>query len=544
MELGTINDYIAKIKSGDPSELQTHCESLKKIISGLPKELRASISEGELITVLLDTLRLHSTQVEIITPVTAILFTIGGWAENAHINREFTLYINCFRLHIENELFCRTVLGLLFQISTSMEIKHGLMQNGITELMIQSALLYNRNERVYTGLKRLTNKLTEFKPHLVGFASLLIEKIAEISSEKPPSENDSKILQLCLEMFIVIATGNSAASQIIAQNYETLVLVSRNVDEPTYINIDKILVENGRTITGAPIEAPYSVMTPKGFSSVTPFGIGAVPKVYTVMGHGSEMISEIPPIPVPAGCVYVTFAICGNTTQGAYRILDAFANDDIRELLRYPVENIKKLTEYFGESLHVHYPEAENETSRTYFDVRYSPFAHFNTPKLGCFAYKSGLYNMDANVEFMPDENLMVRLTEILKYGIKFDCDSIEPEILKLLYNGSLYPTLDTIVGDIDPARAITYKLLKHEITKFKFSQSWAFRMFPGVHYNFVCRSHSLPNENNTGRSAAVANRITRRRRNSLNAATLLLSKSGGKKRSMRFRRTRRKSIR
>jgi hypothetical protein len=72
--------------------------------------------------------------------------------------------------------------------------------------------------------------------------------------------------------------------------------------------------------------------------------------VYMHLGHASDLIETIP---VPKGCVYVTFTLCGEISKDSYRILKAFEDPAIRDLLKDPVKHIVRLTEYFGSSLHV-----------------------------------------------------------------------------------------------------------------------------------------------------------------------------------------------
>ena len=76
--------------------------------------------------------------------------------------------------------------------------------------------------------------------------------------------------------------------------------------------------------------------TPKGAETVvgiaSPRGKKAVPNVYTHLGHGSEMVAG-DAIPVPAGCVYVTFTLCGEVSKDSYRILKAFEDPAVKDLL-------------------------------------------------------------------------------------------------------------------------------------------------------------------------------------------------------------------
>ena len=59
----------------------------------------------------------------------------------------------------------------------------------------------------------------------------------------------------------------------------------------------------------------------------------------------------------------------------------------------------------------------------------------------------------------------------------------------------SLGKIIDAIhdVMDIDDVfkpghDSITFNTMLSNILKFEFTQSWAFKMFPGIHYNFTCR--------------------------------------------------------
>ena len=264
--------------------------------------------------------------------------------------------------------------------------------------------------------------------------------------------------------------------------------------------------------------------TPKGAESIagiaSPKGKKAAKNAYMHLGHGKDhVVGE--PLSVPAGCVYVTFALCGQVGKDSHRILGAFEDPAIKDLLRDPVRHLKRLTTYFGDTLHVHYPEAEDPTSRTYYDTTYRPFLGYSVKDHAtCFAKKSGVYRLGDLATFKAPAAL--RSSEIhasaRDYTAAYSCEEVGEDALKYIYRGSLYPTPDQI-------SASSFKELKKVSKEHEYRQSWAFSVWPGVHYNFVCRGLATKEE-------SIKNSATRkRRRNSLAAAEKLLSRGGSRRR-------------
>ena len=244
-----------------------------------------------------------------------------------------------------------------------------------------------------------------------------------------------------------------------------------------------------------------------------------VPKkgVYMSLGHGSDIVKG-EPLPVPEGCVYVTFALCGQISTHSHRIMKAFEDPAVRDLLRDPVKHVGLLTEHFGETLHIHYPEAEDPASRTYYDAKYKPFLANEVKGHGCFSKKSGLYRLGSVSSFKAPASMISPQVhpDIRSYTASFPCDDIEEPVLKFIYKGSLHPTLKDILEEYD-AGPLTFKKMKAIAREQAYLQSWAFENWPGVHYNFVCRGSASKEENITN-SATL-----RRRRNSVSASRKLL---------------------
>lgn len=261
---------------------------------------------------------------------------------------------------------------------------------------------------------------------------------------------------------------------------------------------------------------PYE---PNRANEIEPLALTNPPMVYTKEGHGEDILFEHP---VPPGCVYVTIEECSILSSNWGKLLFAFEDKPagIREKLRDPVKYKKDLLAHFGRAFHVHYPEAERHGDRTYVEAIHYPFLAWNKDE--CKIGKSGILSLDDNNVFV-DETLPSKgpydEDQILKVINRND---ITDEDLHKLLDGSKFPTYEMIKKDLEyykPFRTnldendgegepLTYPILRETMNRYAFSQSWSFKMFPGVHYNFACRDiakHSPENE-----------RIGRRRSNSL----------------------------
>ena len=239
--------------------------------------------------------------------------------------------------------------------------------------------------------------------------------------------------------------------------------------------------------------------------------------VYMNLGHGNDIVKD-DPLPVPEGCVYVTFALCGQISTHSHRIMKAFEDPAMKELLRDPVKHLARLTAHFGDTLHVHYPGATDPTSRTYYDAKFTPFLA-NQVKDKCFSKKSGLYKLGDIATFKAPAALIAHEvhSDMRNYTATFPCDDIKEPVLKYIYKGSLNPTLEDILKEHD-AGPLSYKKMKAVAKERAYLQSWAFEKWPGVHYNFVCRG-SATTEENIKNSATL-----RRRRRSLSASKKLVT--------------------
>ena len=244
-----------------------------------------------------------------------------------------------------------------------------------------------------------------------------------------------------------------------------------------------------------------------------PRDANGLPMVYTINGHGEDLLFEKP---VPPGCVYVTMEECGKTAKllDFSRLLMAFQDKPagILKKLRDPVKYRFELMAHFGRSFHVHYPEATDPKDRTYLENIHSPWLGWQTSRTKCKLYKSGVYNLNTGVDF--DIELIEAENGDKEYtgGKDSDCLDIKMDDVSYMYNESLFPTFDMVNRDPDITGEpkLLFNNMEKYLNNFEFTQSWAFKMFPGIHYNFACRvvkKHPGRNEN-----------VRRRRRGSVNA--------------------------
>lgn len=216
--------------------------------------------------------------------------------------------------------------------------------------------------------------------------------------------------------------------------------------------------------------------------------------------HGCDTSEKLP---VPPGCVYVTYGLCGMATLLNSTIDDLFFKmfKAKNPILQDPVKNYVKLKELFGNSIHIHYPEAPTADGQTYFDNTYTPFLAWEKTDQSCFAYKSGLYEIGANLFTDDSENS----------GKRFLCNDgkFSKIDFETMYNESKFPTTAMVYDAyytkfsfMDKGIPIMHYNLIDEVIdeNFRVKQSELFEKFPGIYYNFVCRSDCSSQNNSKGK--------------------------------------------
>lgn len=298
--------------------------------------------------------------------------------------------------------------------------------------------------------------------------------------------------------------GGGARPAYNSDDTRYLVMIIDKVEDETDIKYRVQTLNDGEKLVFKQYLEPYE---PNNANLIEPLSLTNPPAVYTKEGHGEDILFEKP---VPPGCVYVTIEECSILSSNWGKLLFAFEDKPagIREKLRDPVRYKKDLLAHFGRAFHVHYPEAEKHGDRTYVESIHYPFLAWNRDN--CKIGKSGVLSLDDNNVFI-DETIASKGPYDEEQLLKIiDCTNITDEDLHKLLDGSKFPTYQMVKDDLNylGEDSIRYGDLRKVMNRYAFTQSWSFKMFPGVHYNFSCRDiakHSPENE-----------RIGRRRANSL----------------------------
>ena len=195
------------------------------------------------------------------------------------------------------------------------------------------------------------------------------------------------------------------------------------------------------------------------------------PNVYYMASHGCDT-NEL--LYVPEGCVYVTLGICGKLvwdTKNQEEFIKMF--DENSKILNDPVANIEQLQKIFGTQLHIHYAKAKDYRMRKYVNSSFSCFLNRTLKKDSFFAKKSGLYSIGT-------------YTTANFYKLN---DIITDKDIDYLYKNSLYPTIDQIKNIYTLTNLNYQDFSSHIQTIFNIDQKTLFHYFPGIYYNFSCRS-------------------------------------------------------
>jgi hypothetical protein len=381
--------------------------------------------------------------------------------------------------------------GLTSLVLTSTRIeKLGSLPDTLTELVINATPLA-RKYGIHSDIrnKDIMKKVSDlsFEP-----GTIMVDNTPEAREIESNSENNISV------------NYNSEGGSMTKAAYNSddtrhLVMIIEEVEEPNDIKYRVQTLNEGEKLLFRQHLEPYE---PKNANEIKP----SLPAIYTKEGHGEDILFEQP---VPPGCIYVTIEECGILSSNWGKLLFAFEDKPagIRDKLRDPVKYKYDLMAHFGRSFHVHYPEAELHGDRTYVDCIHYPFLAWNREK--CQIGKSGVLSLDDNNVFVDPSIKSEKSYDEEQVLKTIDCSNISDDDLHKLLDGSKFPTYEMIRDDLEFVdKPITYRSLKDAMDKYAFTQSWSFKMFPGIHYNFSCRDIAKhPSENE---------RIGKRRRNSL----------------------------
>jgi hypothetical protein len=185
-------------------------------------------------------------------------------------------------------------------------------------------------------------------------------------------------------------------------------------------------------------------MSKKQYGGKLDCGISDDAPSILLLGHGCEDTNKI--INIPEGIVYVTKAICGqsSTTELLYHefVGDFFKNTPF---FNSPCKNYFLSKQYnsldetdYHSLLNFHYKNSPVESGRTYPEFRFTPLTSFEQKNIW-YSYKSGIYinkNDNSSYSTFP-------VVTLFKKHNKF---VINEEQIRKLYEGSIFPNVDVII--------------------------------------------------------------------------------------------------
>lgn len=219
---------------------------------------------------------------------------------------------------------------------------------------------------------------------------------------------------------------------------------------------------------------------------------------YLICGHGCSTDETLW---IPENCQYVTFGICGNTTNlpqlsGKIHLFLRY-----KDIFENPKDNIFQLKEIFGDNINVHYydPSGIDHGYNTYTNSLYNMMIDYKNDKTKSYEiYTSGLIRSESQ-EGKTEFNKIDKKEEMTY-----------PDI-ETIYKYSCFPTPANINSSIKPE---SY----HRTGEiFSIDQKTLFTLLPGTYYNFVCRSSCNPENTN------LKSGIELRREKSAEGATLVM---------------------
>jgi len=390
--------------------------------------------------------------------------------------------------------------GLISLVLSKTKIqKLGLLPDSITELVITGTPMAKKYEihsdvRNKDTIKRLSD--IPFEHGTIMVDNTPMGRNIDDDSENTNTEKEPNVNEMGGGAHISKAAYNSDDTRY-------LVMILEKVEDEKDIRYRVQTLNKGEKLVFKQHLEPYE---PNRANELKPLALTNPPMVYTKEGHGEDILFEHP---VPPGCVYVTIEECSILSSNWGKLLFAFEDKPagIRAMLRDPIRYKRQLHAHFGRAFHVHYPGAERHADRTYVDCIHYPFLAWNRRQ--CKIGKSGVLSLDDNNVFV-DETIVAKKEydedQVLKV---VDRNNITDEDLHKLLDGSKFPTYEMVKDDLPYSESgtLSYSDLKKVMDSYAFTQSWSFKMFPGVHYNFSCRDiakHSEENER-IGRRRALS---------------------------------------
>ena len=223
-----------------------------------------------------------------------------------------------------------------------------------------------------------------------------------------------------------------------------------------------------------------------------------LPDVFSFFGHSSTIG---PRLPIPAGCMLVTLAVCGDLSyfdvgHPINRFCAFFQNVANAHILADPITNREIIEKGVGMQIGINFPGAPREINRTYLDTQFnSELTHVYAPGAAipgdpnpadpqqkCHLHRSGLYragtvNLNPQLLNLHDLNTnAVRLRDNIEW--MFPREVLHPNHIDVRVMSARVAAFG--INGINRIRAIG--------TRFQIRQRDLFAIRPGIHYLVTCR--------------------------------------------------------
>ena len=207
------------------------------------------------------------------------------------------------------------------------------------------------------------------------------------------------------------------------------------------------------------------------------------PAVYVYSGHGVDTIGSLKD--VPPGCKYINMGTCGLLNRVRINeILPSLKNPKDDRFVTINVPQIEELLD--GLSIRIYTPTPPSDKYR-YVNNTFFP--------IGVYPNKDGTFDLYPSGLIQRQKSFIGNVTR------HNNLKTVSLDILKSLFSMSVYPTIEEVDAQIkkkcgDRLEALTYADLAQASNALALSVETLMERFPGIHYNFLCRSDVTGNVN------------------------------------------------
>lgn len=184
---------------------------------------------------------------------------------------------------------------------------------------------------------------------------------------------------------------------------------------------------------------------------------------YVVLGHASEELNKRKT--VPAKCILIVAEECGSKGTFPYQLFETLRNPEYAEILKNPVQNKAALETILKKPLSI-YKEGDS-----YPNIHYRLLGDVEEDRFIYSVEPSGVYSLPGPESWV----LQPGKRGFHKYAIQVGLQ----EDIQRVFRGAVYPKIDT---------KITFAGAKR-LENLKTTQERLFEAYPGIYYNFLCRS-------------------------------------------------------